>query len=40
MGEKGNELVDDEDNDVGTSVCVLPLPHFACVVLDVCLLSE
>ena len=39
-GGKGNEVVNDEDDDVGSSVCVLPPPHFSYVAFDACLLSK
>ena len=38
--KKVNEVVDDEDNDVGSSSCVIPSPRFAYVAFDECLLSE
>ena len=40
-GGKGeNEVVDDEDDDVGSSGCTLHTPYFASVVFDVYLLYE
>ena len=38
--KKGNEIVDDEDDDIGPGVRVLQSPHFASVMLDACVLSE
>ena len=38
--KKGNEVINNEDDDVGSSECVLPSPQFSYVVFDVCLLSE
>ena len=37
---KGNEAVDDEGDDVGSSACGLQSPHLASFVLDACLLSK
>ena len=40
-GKKGgNEVVDDEDDDVGSSGFDLHTPYFALFVFHVCLLSE
>ena len=39
-GKRANEVVDDEDDDVGFSGCALRTPYFASVVFDVSLLSE
>ena len=36
----GNEVVDDEDDDVGSSGCALHTPHFSSVVFYACLLSQ
>ena len=38
-GKKGKQVVDDEDDHVGSRGCALHTPHFASVVFDVCLLS-
>ena len=39
-GKNRNEVVNDEDDDVGSIVHVLPSPHFSSVVFDACLLFE
>ena len=38
--KKGNEVVDNEDNDVGSSGCIFQSPHLASVVLNMCVLFE
>ena len=37
---EGNGVVDDEDDDAGSSGCALHTTHFASVALDLCLLYE
>ena len=37
--KKLNEVVDDEDDDIGSSGCVLQSLHLASFAFDVCLLS-
>ena len=39
-GKKSYEVVDDEEDGVGSSGCVLDSPRFAAVSLNECLLSE
>ena len=38
--KKGNEVVNDEIDDVSSSVCILPSPHFSYAAFDPHLLSE
>ena len=38
--KKGSEVVNDKEDDVGSSVHVLPSPHFASVAFYVCLFSK